>query len=115
VLINGLDLALPDCRSPSHTISPRRTPAAVDVCLGAFRPSEALPEPYVMLGVAAICGETAERAEWLAGPSGCRSPASAPDGEGGRRHPEQAAAHEFTPRELEIIRSWTSSSIVGDP
>jgi alkanesulfonate monooxygenase SsuD/methylene tetrahydromethanopterin reductase-like flavin-dependent oxidoreductase (luciferase family) len=68
-----------------------------------------------MLGVAVICAETSERAEWLAGPSRL-SFARLRSGRPGRMPtPEDAAAHEFTPMEREIIRSWTSSSIVGDP
>ncbi len=99
----------------AHHFASGNTAAAVRVYRESFRPSDTLKQPYVMLGVAVICADDAERAEWLAGPSRL-SFARLRSGRPGRLPtPEDAAAHEFTPMEREIIRSWTSSSIVGDP
>jgi luciferase family oxidoreductase group 1 len=99
----------------AHHFAAHNTDAAVRIYRESFRPSEKLEEPYVMLGVSVICAETDERADWLAGPSRIgflrlRSgrPTRMPT-------PEEAARHELTPMEREVIRSWTASSVVGSP
>ena len=66
-----------------------------------------------MLGVAVLCAETDERAQWLAGPSALRSSGCARAGPGRYPTPEEAAAHEYTPAERQIIGSWRASQIVG--
>ena len=54
-------------------------------------------------------------ARWLAG-SGHLAFVRLRSGRPGRLpSPEEAAAHEYTPLEVEIARSWTSSHVVGRP
>ena len=101
--------------SYAHHFSSGGTDAAVAAYRTAFRPSEDLAEPYVMLGVNVVCAETDERARWLAG-SGRLSFVRLRTGCPGRLPtPEEAAAHEYGALEQEIARSWTSSHIVGNP
>jgi luciferase family oxidoreductase group 1 len=99
----------------AHHFSSGDTDAAVAAYRAAFRPSEDLAEPCVMLGVNVVCAETDEQARWLAG-SGRLAFVRLRTGRPGRLpSPEEAAAHEHSPLELEIARSWTSSHIVGSP
>ena len=99
----------------AHHFASDNTLAAVQAYRASFRPSDALAEPYVMLGVSVICAETEEEAQWLAGPSRLAFARLRTGRPGRYPTPEQAAAHEFTPMEQEIIRSWTVSSVVGTP
>ena len=54
----------------AHHFSAANTDLALDLYRSEFRPSRWLVEPYAMVAVNAVCAETDERAEWLAGPSG---------------------------------------------
>jgi luciferase family oxidoreductase group 1 len=80
-----------------------------------FRPSAVLHEPYAMLGVAVVCAETDEHAEWLAGPSRLAFLRLRQGRPGRYPTPEEAAAHPFTPAERGAIEGWTSSQVVGGP
>ena len=99
----------------AHHFASNNTVAAVQAYRASFRPSEALDRPYVMLGVAVVCADSAERAQWLAGPSRLAFLRLRSGRPGRYPTPEEAAARELTPMEHEIIRSWTASSVVGTP
>ena len=81
------------CRSRSRTTSARRTPCRRWRCTGRTSGRRSwLDEPYAMVAVNAVCAETDERAEWLAGPSalsflrlrsGRPEPLATPGGGGG--------------------------------
>ncbi len=99
----------------AHHFMAANTLPALDAYRRSFRPSPALDEPYVMLGVAVTCAETHERAAWLAKPADLAflrlrqgRPSPYPT-------PESAADFNPTPHERELIRSWSGSRIVGDP
>jgi len=97
----------------AHHFAGHNTMAAVDVYRSAFRPSAALERPYVMLGVGVVCASGDDEADYLAG-SGRLSFLRLRSGRPGRLPtPEEAAAHEYTPMDREVIRSWTSTSVVG--
>jgi luciferase family oxidoreductase group 1 len=99
----------------AHHFAAANTLPAVQVYRAAFRPSDDLAEPYLMLGVSVVCAETDEQARWLAGP-GRLAFLRLRSGRPGRYPtPEEAAAHTFTPHEREVVKAWTSSHIVGDP
>jgi len=99
----------------AHHFASQGTLQAVRTYREAFRPSAHLERPYVMLGVSVICAPDAERAQWLAGSSRL-SFARLRSGRPGRLPtPEEAAEHDWTPFERELVRSWTASSVVGDP
>ena len=94
-------------------------PAMLDDALAmyrsSFRPSAELAEPYVMLGVSAVCGETDEHARWLAAPGALaflRLRSGRPDV---YPTPEEAAEYDFTPFERQQVEDWTRSHVIGEP
>jgi luciferase family oxidoreductase group 1 len=99
----------------AHHFASQNTEAALAAYRAAFRPSADLEQPYAMIGVPVICAETSERARWLSGSSALSfvrlrqgRPAPMPT-------PEEAAEYVFTPFERELVRSWTTPLILGDP
>jgi luciferase family oxidoreductase group 1 len=99
----------------AHHFAPANTLPALAAYRAAFRPSEHLAEPYVMLGVNVMCAATDERARWLAGP-GALAILRLRSGRPGRYPtPEEAAEYTFTPLEREIVKGLTASRVVGDP
>ncbi|MGH9061841.1 MAG: alkanal monooxygenase, partial [Acidimicrobiales bacterium] len=94
---------------------PANTLPAIELYRSRFRPSEVLDQPYVMVGVAAICADDAAHARWLH--SSMRlsmlrlrtgRPGPLPD-------PDEASRYPFTPAELEVVSASTGSHVVGDP
>ena len=99
----------------AHHFAGGNTDDAVAAYRYAFRPSEVLDAPYVMLGVAAICAETDEHAQWLAGPSKLAMVRLRTGRPGRYPTPEQAAEYQFTPMEREVAKGWGRFSVVGSP
>jgi luciferase family oxidoreductase group 1 len=99
----------------AHHFSAGSTGPALDAYRAAFRPSDVLAEPYVLLGVAVTCAETAERARWLAKPGDLAFLRLRSGRPGPFPTPEEAADFHPTPAEKEAIRQWSASRIVGDP
>ncbi|MEO5724989.1 MAG: LLM class flavin-dependent oxidoreductase [Ilumatobacteraceae bacterium] len=99
----------------AHHFAGRNTLPALRAYREAFRPSPTMEQPYVMLGVNVLCAPTAEEAEFLAG-SGrlamVRLRLGHPDV---YPTPEEAAEHEYTPMEQEILHGWTGNHIIGTP
>jgi luciferase family oxidoreductase group 1 len=98
----------------AHHFAAANTLPAVAANRSAFRPSEHLDEPYVMLGVNVLCADTDDRARWLAG-SGALAFLRLRSGHPGRYPPEEAAGYQFTPQEREAVKAWTRSHVVGSP
>ncbi|HKY66905.1 MAG TPA: LLM class flavin-dependent oxidoreductase [Acidimicrobiales bacterium] len=99
----------------AHHFAAANTEPAIAAYRSAFRPSDDLDAPYVMLGVSVVCAETDEEARYLAG-SGALAFLRLRSGRPGRYPtPEEAAGYRFTPHEREAIRAWTGSHIVGSP
>ncbi|MBW8826035.1 MAG: LLM class flavin-dependent oxidoreductase [Acidobacteria bacterium] len=97
----------------AHHFSAENTLPALARYRMAFRPSELLAEPYAMVAVGVVVGDSDQHAEWLAGPnrlSFVRRRTGRPTQLG---TPEEAAEHQFTPMEKELLRSWGSSTVVG--
>jgi luciferase family oxidoreductase group 1 len=99
----------------AHHFSAQNTLPAVQLYRNAFKPSEVLREPYVMLGVAVIAADTDERARWLAGPSGLSflslrrgRPIALPT-------PEEAAEYPYTDMDRLFVEDRFQSSIIGSP
>jgi alkanesulfonate monooxygenase SsuD/methylene tetrahydromethanopterin reductase-like flavin-dependent oxidoreductase (luciferase family) len=67
-----------------------------------------------MLGVAALCADTHERARYLSKPADLAFLRLRTGRPGPFPTPEEAAAFNPTPHEKEAIRSWSGSRIVGD-
>ncbi|NYI86967.1 luciferase family oxidoreductase group 1 [Amycolatopsis endophytica] len=99
----------------AHHFSARNTVPAVRLYRESFRPSEALSEPYVMLGAAVVCAETDERARWLAGPSGLQflslrrgDPAPLPS-------PEEAAEYPYSDLDRLLVDERLGTTVHGSP
>ncbi|MEZ5257291.1 MAG: LLM class flavin-dependent oxidoreductase [Ilumatobacteraceae bacterium] len=99
----------------AHHFAAENTLPAVDTYLEHFTPSDDLAEPYVMLGVNVVCAPTEEEAQYLAG-SGTLSFVRLRQGRPGPLPtPEEAASHDYSPAEAQVIRQRRASQIVGDP
>jgi luciferase family oxidoreductase group 1 len=99
----------------AHHFSARNTLPAVELYRNSFRPSAALAEPYLMLGVAVVCAETDERAAWLAAPSGLTFLALSRGGPIPLPSPEDAARYPYTDLDRQLIDERMGSTIVGSP
>ncbi|MBO0703797.1 MAG: LLM class flavin-dependent oxidoreductase [Candidatus Dormibacteraeota bacterium] len=99
----------------AHHFSAANTLPALELYRSSFRPSEALEQPYALVGVGVICADTPERAQDLAQP-GRLSFVRLRRGQPGKLPtPEEAAAHEFTPDELLLLEHHRASNVIGDP
>jgi luciferase family oxidoreductase group 1 len=104
----GLPLAV------ANHIRPAATESALDVYRSRFKPSRWLDRPHAMVSVTVICGETAERAEELAGPYEVLI-AQALDGQKSALFtPDQAAGYPFTERERQVIGTLRAGGVRGD-
>ncbi|MEC3973716.1 LLM class flavin-dependent oxidoreductase [Amycolatopsis sp. H20-H5] len=99
----------------AHHFSAENTIPAVQIYRDAFRPSEVLAEPYVMLGTSVVAAETDERARYLAAPSGLTflslrrgRPIPLPT-------PEDAAAYQYSEMDRAFLAERFGSSYVGSP
>jgi luciferase family oxidoreductase group 1 len=99
----------------AHHFAGGNTDAAVAAYRSAFKPSDDLAEPHLMLGVSVICADTDERAEWLAGPSRLSMLRLRTGRPGPFPTPEEAAERSFTPMEKEVVRSFAGTAVVGSP
>lgn len=99
----------------AHHFSSANTLPALALYRQNFRPSQWLDKPYAMVAVNAVCAETDERAEWLAGPSalsflklrsGRPEPLSTPD---------EAAAYPYTEMEREFVLQRRDGQALGSP
>lgn len=81
----------------------------------SFKPSEQFPRPHIILGVAAVCAETDERAEYLAASMDLmwvrvRRGEFLPI-----PTPEEALAYPFTPQERAVAATYRELVFVGGP
>jgi luciferase family oxidoreductase group 1 len=99
----------------AHHFAAANTEAALEVYRSAFRPSDVLDAPYVMLGVNVVCAPDESDAQRLALPGHLAFLRLRQGKPGLYPSPEEAAEYQFTPFEREAIRGWTSSHHIGDP
>jgi luciferase family oxidoreductase group 1 len=99
----------------AHHFAADNTLPALAVYRRSFRPSETLSEPYSMIGVSVIVGESDEHADWLAGPSKLAFVRRRTGKPSRLSTPEEAAEYQYTPMESELLRGWGRSSVVGGP
>lgn len=99
----------------AHHFSSANTLPALALYRQNFRPSQWLDKPYAMVAVNAVCADTDERAEWLAGPSalsflklrsGRPEPLSTPD---------EAAAYPYSEFEREFVVQRRDGQAMGSP
>ncbi|KXK58846.1 alkanal monooxygenase [Micromonospora rosaria] len=99
----------------AHHFSAQHTLPALALYRQHFRPSRWLAEPYAMVAVNAVCAETDERAEWLAGPSALsflRLRSGRPEP---LVSPDEAAAYPYTEVEREFVLSRREGQALGSP
>ena len=99
----------------AHHFSAQNTLPALALYRQHFRPSRWLREPYAMVAVNAVCADTDERAQWLAGPASLsflrlRSGRPAP-----LATPEEAAAYPYTDLERQFIAERQAGQALGSP
>jgi luciferase family oxidoreductase group 1 len=99
----------------AHHFSAANTDLALDLYRSEFRPSRRLAEPYAMVAVSAVCAETDERAEWLAGPAGLAFLRLRQGRPGRLPTPEQAAGYAYTPLEREFVLQRREGQALGSP
>jgi luciferase family oxidoreductase group 1 len=99
----------------AHHFSGTNTLPALALYRQHFRPSQWLEKPYAMVAVSAICAESDEHAQWLAGPAALsflrlRAGRPAP-----LSTPEEAAAYPYTDAEREFVRQRQDGQLLGSP
>jgi luciferase family oxidoreductase group 1 len=99
----------------AHHFASANTNQAIEVYRRSFRPSSFLEQPYVMIGVGVICAPDAEEAAYLAGPSAISFLSLRQGRPRQMPTPEEAARHEFTPIDRQLIAQWQAPLVVGDP
>jgi luciferase family oxidoreductase group 1 len=81
----------------------------------SFKPSAHFPEPRIILGIAVVCAETDERAEYLASTldlswvrlqTGRLAPLASP---------EEATAYPYTPQERALAQTYRARTFIGGP
>jgi luciferase family oxidoreductase group 1 len=79
----------------------------------SFRPSEEFPTPHIILGLAAICAETDERAEYLAASMDLMWVRVRRGEFRPIPTPEEALAYSYTPQERAVAASYRELVFVG--
>lgn len=80
-----------------------------------FQPSESFPQSHVILGVAVVCAETEERAEYLSKTMDLAAVHLHKGVKGPLPSPEEAIAYPYTPAERAIVDARRSLLISGTP
>ncbi|WP_281603463.1 LLM class flavin-dependent oxidoreductase [Verrucosispora sp. WMMA2044] len=99
----------------AHHFSAQNTLPALALYRQSFRPSRWLERPYAMVAVNAVCAESDERAEWLAGPAGLsflRLRSGRPEP---LASPDEAAAYPYTDVEREFLAQRRQGQASGSP
>jgi luciferase family oxidoreductase group 1 len=100
----------------AHHFSGENTVPALALYRERFHPSETMTEPHSMIAVQVVCADDDERAQYLAASAALgfarraegRRPAPLPT-------PDEAAAHEWTGRELASRRKRQNGQAIGSP
>ena len=96
-------------------LNPRGAEGAMRLYREGFRPSQRCAEPHAILAVSAICAVDPERAEQLAGSLALGVVRMRSGRPGPLPSPEEAAAHDYTPAELDQVRRYRRAQVLGDP
>jgi luciferase family oxidoreductase group 1 len=98
----------------AYHFAPASMMEALATYRSAFRPSDDLDAPYVMLGVSVVCAESEARAQWLASPGALAFIRLRTGRPGVYPTPEEASEYRYTPFERELVKDRMSSQLVGD-
>lgn len=96
----------------SH-FSPTSPLPALDAYRDAFQPSAEFPRPHVILGVAVVCAESAERADFLASSMDLAWVRLRRGEFQPLPTPEEATAYPYTPSERALVAGHRALQIVG--
>jgi luciferase family oxidoreductase group 1 len=99
----------------AHHFSAANTLPAVQLYREAFTPSAQLDEPYLMIAAMAVCADTDERAQWLAGPAGLAFLKMRTGRRGPLPTPEEAADYPYSAMEREFIADRQVGQAIGSP
>ncbi|MBT2207956.1 LLM class flavin-dependent oxidoreductase [Actinomadura sp. NEAU-AAG7] len=100
----------------NYHVAPASVLEAVDAYRAAFRPSAALEEPYVLVSADVVAAPTEAEARELASPYALWVHSiRAGDGAIPFPTPEQAAAHEWRPEDLDLVADRVETQFVGTP
>ena len=99
----------------AHHFSAANTLPALALYRQSFRSSEYLDKPYAIVSVNAICADTDERAEYLAGPAMLSYLRMHTGQATVLPSPEEAAQYSYTPQEREMARSRFDGQALGSP
>jgi luciferase family oxidoreductase group 1 len=99
----------------AYHFAPQQLDAALATYRESFRPSIVLREPHVMVAASVICAPSVEEATWQSRASALSIVQMRTGRPGEMPSPQEAAAHEFTPLELEIAAEAMSTHVIGDP
>ena len=99
----------------AYHFSPDYAVPALRAYREGFQPSETMPEPYAILGVAVVCSESEERAEMLARSHDLMWLRIRRNERGLLATAEEAAAYQFTPEEKEMAQASRRMLVWGTP
>lgn len=99
----------------AHHFSAHNTEPAMELYRSRFRPSETLAEPYAMVTQAVYVADTKEEAERIALPSRLTQLSLRTGKPRAMPSLEEAAAHEWTDQERELLAAWPSRPTIGTP
>ncbi|GIG61366.1 FMN-linked alkanal monooxygenase [Longispora fulva] len=99
----------------AHHFSARNTEPAMELYRRHFQPSRWLERPYAMVAVSAICADTDERAEWLAGPASLAFLKLRQGRPEPLVSPEEAAAYPYTTEERQFVADRRVGQGLGSP
>ena len=88
---------------------------AVEAYRREFRPSEAFPEPRVILAAAVVCAETDERADYLASTMDLVWVRLRRGELGPIPSPEEARSYPYTAAERALVDSYRALAVIGTP
>ena len=99
----------------AHHFSSDNTLPALALYRESFRPSRWLDRPYAMVAVSAICADTDEQAEWLAGPGGLSFLRLRQGQPQPLASPQEAAAYPYTDVERAFVLGRREGQAMGSP
>ena len=99
----------------AHHFSSANTVPALELYRSSFRPSRWLAEPYAKVAVNAVCADTDEHAEYLAGPASLAFLKLRQGRPEPLVTPAEAAAYPYTEQEREFAAARFADQAVGSP
>ena len=99
----------------AHHFSSANTVPTLTLYRENFRPSQWLERPHAMVAVNAICADTDDRAEWLAGPAALSFLRLRTGRPQPLASPEEAAAYPYAPGERELAWGRFAGQALGSP